>query len=137
MREMRVMTRSRSVVVALAVAGLACGGATEPVPACLTLTSLAVTGGATPTIGWTPECGVKRIVVREVVEDSPGIALHLVRWDVDADDGMIAPPVRYGRRPARTTVYVSPMQLERGRVYAVDVYINRSPGPAASQTFTP
>ena len=82
--------------------------------------ALAASGGATPTISWTPACGISSLAVR------PATALGLTEqpvWSFGTPmNGTVGPGVRYGVVPAGATG--GPDQapaLSRGTRYRVDV----------------
>ncbi|MDQ3996155.1 MAG: hypothetical protein M3303_03970 [Gemmatimonadota bacterium] len=125
----------RLIVVALVAAGLACGGGTtEPLAACSGAVTVTVTGGTTPTIGWTPECGADFLMVAEPLPPSVGFAEE-PRWVIGADARLIEPSVRYGRTPNGVQELLVAHQLEVGRTYRASV--RNGPTFLGAATFTP
>ena len=103
--------------------------------------SITVTEGLTPTIAWTPLCGVRELLISEVVTDSPALAPSLWRWSVSATARLIEPPLRYGRQPPGTLAG-SAQPLAVGRTYMVSLSDHPivdvvGPGVQSSRIFAP
>jgi hypothetical protein len=122
---MRSDVRSRLTALAMITAGFACGsGTTEPpLPVCSGQVTLGFSAGPTPTISWTPVCGVEDLVVLEPLPPSLGLAQPTERWSIHAGRRLIEPPVRYGQAPRGTVVDVAAAALEAGKPYGVGVSV--------------
>jgi hypothetical protein len=131
---LRMRICCRLIVVTVVVAALACGGTTEPLAACSGAVTVTVTGGTTPTIGWTPECGADFLMVAEPLPPSVGFAVE-PRWVIGADARLIEPSVRYGRTPNGVQELLVAHQLEVGRTYRASV--RNGPTFLGAATFTP
>ena len=101
--------------VLLGVLLLGCEAGQEPNPCGPERVTVMASMGTTPTFTWAPACGVTAINVVEAQPDGPGV------WHVETTDNRntIASEVRYGQRPAGTTVRAGPVPLVAGRTYSV------------------
>jgi hypothetical protein len=134
---MRSNTRSRLVAAALLGFVPACGGgSTEPPAACTGPVTVSVSGGTTPTISWTPDCGLGYLTVHRPLPPSLGFVGVEPLWTIRADGPLIGPSVRYGVRPRAATEVVAPRQLVAGQSYSVVVDFSGQ-GVLGSRTFTP
>ena len=105
--------------VLLGVLLLGCDAGQEPNPCGPERVTLMASAGTTPTFTWAPACGVAWINVVEAGPDGPAV------WHVETNDNRntIASEVRYGQRPAGTTVRVGPLPLVAGRAYRVSLMV--------------
>ena len=132
-------SRARLFAGLLVCLSIACGKSTAPLITlrpCDGPLTVAVSTGTHPSISWTPECGVNRILVDDVSFIGDAFANT---WGVMLSAQLFGPPVEYGTAPDGASTIVSPRPLERGRTYHVTVL--RADGTAAlssgSATFTP
>jgi hypothetical protein len=133
---MHTKLRSRLAAIALLGVALACGGGTEPLAECTEPVDVSVTTGTTPTISWTPACGVGYLAVRRPLPPSLGVLEMAPVWIIRANERLIGSPVRYGIRPRGTSEVVAPEALLAGRPY--DVVVDMSgQGVLGGRAFTP
>jgi hypothetical protein len=92
-----------------------CDAGQEPNPCVSERVTVVASAGTIPTFTWTPDCGVFSINVIEAQPEGSGV------WYVETADtrNTIASEVRYGQRPAGTTVRAGPLPLVAGRAYSV------------------
>ena len=133
---MRTGSRSQLAAITLSGLALACGGGTQPVAECAEPVTVSVTGGTTPTISWTPGCGVGYLAVRRPLPPSLGVLEMEPQWIIRADSRLIGPPVRYGIRPRGTVEVLAPQALTAGRPYDVVVDMTGQ-GVLGGRAFTP
>jgi hypothetical protein len=116
---MRPGARSRIMAATLLGAGVACGdGGTEPLRACSEPIQVSVSAGTSPTISWTPACGVGYLTVRRPLPPSTGGGVD-PQWTIRSDGQRIGSSVRYGVRPPGTVEVVAPQPLLAGQSYGV------------------
>ena len=132
-------SRARVFVGMLVCSTVACGKSTAPLMTlrpCEGPLTVAVSAGMHPSITWTPQCAVNRIVVDDV---NLVLDRFATNWGVVLSTGQFGPPVEYGIAPEGASTVVSPFPLETGKTYRVTVMrtgetISLSSGSA---TFTP
>ena len=135
----KTVLSARCVVGMLVWSAVACGKSTAPLVTlrpCEGPLTVAVSSGMHPSISWTPQCTVNRILV-----DDPtlGVNRYPSNWGVMQSTGQFGPPVEYGIAPDGASTFESPRPLEMNRTYTVTVL--RTTGTSAlssgSATFTP
>jgi len=118
---------------------VACGKSTAPLatlPPCEGPLTVAVSPGLHPSISWTPQCALNRILVDD---PSAGLDRFPSNWDLVLRTGQFGPPVEYGTAPDSASVIELLFPLKMGRTYHVTVLrasgaVTVSSGSAA---FTP
>ena len=110
----------RRTVLALLFSGLlGCKDATAPA-ACEGPLQVVVSPGVTPSISWSPACGISYLVVM-AAPASPG-ALETMVWGFTVPElTPLGPGVRYGRLPRGATEMVPAQPLRAGAAYRVYV----------------
>ena len=110
---------SSRLPVLLGVLVLGCEAGQEPNPCGSERVTLTASVGTTPTFTWAPACGVAMINVVEAQPDGPAV------WHVETTDNRNTIPseVRYGQRPAGTSVRAGPLPLVAGRAYRVSLMV--------------
>jgi hypothetical protein len=109
----------RVLIVAVAVAGIACGDVTYP-KQCWQEESLEVSArfGTPPSFDWKPTCGITNVRVYQF-PDLGGEPTKLV-WAIAVPDSEpLASPIRYGDAPKRATVYHAAEPILAGKTYRV------------------
>ena len=112
--------RRCSTTLTLLLTGLlGCRGATAP-DACDGTLDVAVTPGVTPTIMWSPSCGISALVVSpEPGDGTSGTAV----WAFSVSElAPLGPGVRYGRLPRGATELNPAQSLRAGASYRVYVW---------------
>ena len=130
---------ARCVVGMLVCSMVACGKSTAPLVTlrpCEGPLTVAVSSGMHPSISWTPQCTLNRVLV-----DDPtlGVNRYPSNWGVTLSTGQFGPPVEYGIVPDGASTIESPRPLETNRTYTVTVLrtSGTSPLSSGSATFTP
>lgn len=90
--------------------------ATVGAPFCVAAVTLAVSGGTTPTIGWTPACRVTRV---SVIDGADTV------WFIRHLDGL-EPGLRYGEAPYGAQIFRDARPLVAGRSYDVRAWLIRN-----------
>ena len=108
----------RTTALAVLFSGLlGCKDATAPA-ACEGPLQVAVSPGATPSINWSPTCGISYLVVM-AAPASPG-ALETTVWGFTVPElTPLGPDVRYGRLPRGAKEMVPPQPLRAGAEYRI------------------
>jgi len=114
-------SRTRLVAGILVCSTVACGKSTAPLVTlrpCEGPLTVAVSSGMHPSISWTPQCTLNRILV-----DAPTLAVDRFpsNWGVTLSAGQFGPPVEYGIAPDGASTIEPPRPLEVGRTYTVTV----------------
>jgi hypothetical protein len=128
-------------VLGVMTALVGCGSDTAPTPPlapCSGALTVSVTSGTTPTISWSPACGVNRLSVDLV--DAPAGTVSTVWGLVTSSSDEFGPSVRYGVVPNGATADPASAPLQAGKSYRVQVL--RAGGEAiilaqGTTTFTP
>lgn len=107
----------------------ACG--TDPEVTCTSIEAVQVTAGLTPTITWSPSCGVNRVVVHVALpatkppaNPGDGVIVGSLMWEVHAsaaDANTLSPPVRYGQIPPGAVLAGGPEALVSSTEYVIIV----------------
>ena len=82
---------------------------------------MTATGSLSPTLSWSPNCLIDRLVIEEPLSPSVG-GLHFL-WVIDARTGGqgAGAPIRYGRVPASLQESVPAEPLVMGHAYRIRV----------------
>src|SRR5215510_92513 len=117
----KTILSARFVVGILVCSTVACGKSTAPLatlPPCEGPLTVAVSPGMHPSISWTPQCALNRILV-----DDPSLGLDRFpsNWYVVRRTGQFGPPVEYGIAPDSASESELQLPLEMGRTYHVTV----------------
>jgi hypothetical protein len=73
--------------------------------------------GSPPKISWTPACGIASLAIARANAVDP----EPPAWWIESSQSTIAPPVRYGVRPANAQEMFAPAPLVSGQSYTVHV----------------
>ena len=136
---MSQVTRRRSRALAVLLSGLlGCRDATAPA-ACDGALDVQVSPGITPTISWSPKCGISELVV--FGESPNAVVPGPVLWRFTVSElAPLGPGVRYGSTPHAATESTPAQPLRAGTTYHVMVmYVVGGDGIAAqgTRTFVP
>jgi hypothetical protein len=96
--------------------------------------SVAVSGGVSPTISWTPSCGISSL---DVFPTAGGASLWVLYSGAQAPENPFRSGIRYGRPPAGALEVTGPMPLVVGTEYTVAVYRSPERVLAGAATFRP
>lgn len=116
----------RRILILIGIAVTACGsdavGPEGALPACTGAVSVSVSGGAAPTISWTPACRLFFVLVEPLESGAD-------QWGIISDStNAIAPPVTYGVTPAGAVQQAAPVPLLVGQSYKVVLFRWTGPG---------
>ena len=120
---MQRMFGRRSAMLALLLSGLlGCRDSTAPA-ACAGRLDLLVSSGVTPTISWSPSCGLSGLAVFKEPVPFSAEQFETPAWAFTVSElTPIGPGVRYGRAPSGANVSKAPETLLPGAAYRVAVY---------------
>jgi hypothetical protein len=101
-----------------------------------------VSPGLTPTITWSPACGIGSIsIVRQWYDSASGIGMSEAVWAIETSNegDPLVPPVAYGVVPTGFHVVWSPKPLVAGQSYnlTLEVHSREPVGPVLFVGFDP
>jgi hypothetical protein len=107
----------RTVSILVALAGtICCADATAPAAPCNGPIDVTVSTAATPTISWTPACGISLLTVSAVT----ALPESETVWGLTvSEQHPIGPAITYGDNPRGADVWVQPQSLAVGQQYRV------------------
>lgn len=99
----------------------ACAEGTAPIypDPCSGPLQVSVAAGVTPTISWSPNCGISQVVVSTATV-SPAQEVTVWAFSV-SEQQPVASGLTYGKAPKRATVWQAPQALVTGTTYRARV----------------
>jgi hypothetical protein len=150
------MNRLLQVIAVVSVAGFALWGCTSPVPSeecrsnatrcttprstdpCETTVAVSVSGGITPRVDWTPQCGITHLVVVSLGSDGQ---TGILMWSFSAPEVVpVGPSVHYGVLPTGAILEGPTRPLISGNLYRLTLEMISGTGVITGQgavTFRP